>query len=373
MLVVLALAAIALAQEDAEQPKSLTQAPVAEVAGADEEVSSSDTRNDPGAVGAPARDLLTLPEQQDLATPTPTPQPGATSTSAPASTLLPTATAQPSSAGQQLSGMAADAARLDRAAADVQDAVRAMDAARARQGWTTFEDLWLDLEDGFRATSRDAYRNIELAMGRVGETLRPASPDADLARREINALRALLQPFMASPAAPARPNEQTTAGAPTLAALRPTGSGMQAVALPIGPSPTLPATPTVGAPLDSCATPSLTIDPTNIRTDGFLDWVARGFKPGTVVRVAVYGPTFVGGISGPLVRSFEPQPVDRNCTARAEESLKGEELFEDNPGLPTGNYVLVVTGIRWTVPSKNIAEQDMRLHAPFNAYSVRRP
>ena len=122
---------------------------------------------------------------------------------------------------------------------------------------------------------------------------------------------------------------------------------------------------------ESCTTPSISITPTSLRSEGALDWRVRGFKPGTIVRVVVLGPTTAGSVSGPLVHRFESMPVDRSCTARGnDEGIQAEELLEDNPNLHSAYYVLVVSGIRWN--AGNVTESDMRLFAPFYFYHLLR-
>ena len=64
-----------------------------------------------------------------------------------------------------------------------------------RAAWEEFDGLWDQVEDGFRAASRDDYRAIEAAMRPIALALRTEDPDADLIRTEIAGLRALLAPF----------------------------------------------------------------------------------------------------------------------------------------------------------------------------------
>lgn len=289
-------------------------------------------------------------ERQEDLTPVP---PAATTTPPP--TLAPAPI--PSQTSPSVSVVGADAARLDQMAADVDSAARSESWDHARAGWKIFEDRWLDVEDGFRALSRDAYRDIELGMRRVSDLLQPASPDVLAVRREIAGLRDVLRPFIASPGAP------TPSPRPAYSAF--------SYSAPAYASPT--SRPPVAGPTaipDSCLTPSLTITPPSLRSGGVLQFRARGFKPGTVVSVVVYGPVPVGSVFGPLVHAFEHQPVDRSCSATSDEGIPAEALFEDNPTLPTGSYVLVVAGIRWAPRSS--PESDARVHAPFNYYVVRR-
>ena len=271
-------------------------------------------------------------------------------------------------AKDQPSGIAADAMRLDGQAAQVDDAARVADWPTARQAWSGFDELWDSVEDGVRAFSRDAYRSIEDDMARVGTALRASEPDIPLVRAELGALRGHVQLLIPTsvPAASSPAGATPRPTAPAMAPPAPGGLQPNLSLLSLAPTPrALEPSPT-SVP-ESCTTPSISVTPASLRSDGVLDWRARGFKPGTTVRVVVQGPTAAGSISGPVVRRFESMPVDRSCSARGnDEGIPAEGLLEDNPNLPSGHYVLVVSGIRWN--GGNVTESEMRLFAPFNFY-----
>ena len=75
---------------------------------------------------------------------------------------------------------------------ELDEALQALDRgdiAGAQAAYTEFDDGWFDIEDGVRAKSRDAYRDIEEAMSIVkNELIRPESPDVDKAKSAIQAL-----------------------------------------------------------------------------------------------------------------------------------------------------------------------------------------
>src|SRR5262249_6639884 len=101
-----------------------------------------------------------------------------------------------------LLGLSALAAAAPASAATPQDDVRTANAlvrqalAAARQGdvvaahaaYADYENTWFEIEDGVRATSRDAYRAIEKAMSEVAAAFAPAQSDP---ARVVHALAAL--------------------------------------------------------------------------------------------------------------------------------------------------------------------------------------
>lgn len=95
----------------------------------------------------------------------------------------------------QPSQVQADARRLDHVASEVDDALASGDWDAARQEWAEFDELWEDVEDGFRAVSRDGYRAIESTMDDVVAALRPDAPDSDSVRSLLVALRANIASF----------------------------------------------------------------------------------------------------------------------------------------------------------------------------------
>ena len=98
-------------------------------------------------------------------------------------------------AAQDLSDVPANATRLLTVVTTVDNAVSAGDWATARGGWNDFDNLWEEVEDGFRAISRDNYRTIETHQGTIRGLLREDSPDADRIRSEITSIRELIQWF----------------------------------------------------------------------------------------------------------------------------------------------------------------------------------
>ncbi|HZT05977.1 MAG TPA: hypothetical protein VFC51_03035 [Chloroflexota bacterium] len=262
------------------------------------------------------------------------------------------------------------AARLLQALDSVDAAVGQGDWTAAQTAWRRFEDIWFEVEDGFRAASRDTYRAIEQQMDRVASALQGSARDSEAILGETRALRALIQPM-----APAASTPTLPVGPEGLA---PSPSSQTVSAIPAAARTPAPAaiptrTPLVTAIPATCSTPSLTLDPPFLRSDGVIDWRAHGFKPGTLLHIAVLGPTQSGSVSGPVVARLESQPVDRSCSARSDEGLAADELLEDSPALPTGHYVLEVRGIRWTAPDSHIPESEMRINAPFNFYNVAHP
>lgn len=296
-----------------------------------------------------------------LADPTRTPLPTGTPVATPRAGVTPgSPTVAPA-----LSGLAADSARLDGIAVAVESAATASDWTRAQREWTRFDDLWFDVEDGFRAFSRETYRDIETAMGRASDALRVSPPDGAALRREVAAIRGLLQPFLLSspPSAGSQPPTQApTNGLPPL--VRPLSGSFQPPSAPT-PSPGVAQVP------ESCtAPPTLNLN-RMVRGDDSLDWTARGFRPGSFVHAAVHGPTSSGSITGPRIQGIEALPVDRNCRTSSEEGVNIPEILEDNPGLTSGHYVLVVRGFQWT-PNSSGSEREVTLYAPFDIYVVLR-
>lgn len=90
----------------------------------------------------------------------------------------------------------ADAKRLLVAVDRVQAAADASDWPAARIEWKAFDDLWDDVEDGFRAVSRPAYRDIETTMSSVAESLRRDAPSLDEVRQLLATLRSQIEPFL---------------------------------------------------------------------------------------------------------------------------------------------------------------------------------
>jgi hypothetical protein len=98
-------------------------------------------------------------------------------------------------APSQQSQLQTDAARLDHVAVEVDDAVVAEDWDDARSEWAEFDELWDDVEDGFRAADRDGYRAIEATMSDIVIALTTDAPDPDQIRELIATLRARIAPF----------------------------------------------------------------------------------------------------------------------------------------------------------------------------------
>ena len=106
--------------------------------------------------------------------------------------VLPFATV---SSAQNLDEVPANAVRLLTVVSQVSDAVNAGDWSTARSGWNDFDNLWQEVEDGFRAISRDDYRTIESHQGNIRGLLREDAPDVDRINGEINSIRALIASF----------------------------------------------------------------------------------------------------------------------------------------------------------------------------------
>ena len=96
---------------------------------------------------------------------------------------------------QSTEGVPADVQRLLAIVSTVDDAVSNGDWATARSGWTDFDNLWSDVEDGFRAVSRDNYRAIEAHQSTIHGLVGQESPDVDRIRSEISAIRELISWF----------------------------------------------------------------------------------------------------------------------------------------------------------------------------------
>jgi hypothetical protein len=80
--------------------------------------------------------------------------------------------------------------------AEALEALEAGDVAKAQHEYEEFDDDWERVEDGVRAKSRDAYRDIELAMSDVKSLLlRQDAPDA---ARAADALKTLAETIDAS-------------------------------------------------------------------------------------------------------------------------------------------------------------------------------
>jgi len=96
---------------------------------------------------------------------------------------------------QNTAEVPANATRLLAVVSQVDQAVTSADWASARGGWTDFDNLWSEVEDGFRAISRDNYRTIEDHQNTIRNLLREDAPDTDRIRSEITAITELIQGF----------------------------------------------------------------------------------------------------------------------------------------------------------------------------------
>ncbi|MBX5493504.1 MAG: FTR1 family protein [Chloroflexi bacterium] len=85
----------------------------------------------------------------------------------------------------------------DRARAS-QAALAAGDIAGARAAYAEFDRGWDDIEDGVRARSRQAYRDIEAAMRAVDRALRAEPVDGAAASAQLDTLLARVEQFRAS-------------------------------------------------------------------------------------------------------------------------------------------------------------------------------
>src|SRR5581483_101139 len=90
--------------------------------------------------------------------------------------------------------LAGHARQLDHLAAEI-------DAAAADGQWSTarlraddFDNRWDDVEDGFRAASRDNYRAIETEIDRIKDLARDGTDKVGV-HREIGTLRGILAPY----------------------------------------------------------------------------------------------------------------------------------------------------------------------------------
>jgi hypothetical protein len=88
-----------------------------------------------------------------------------------------------------------DADRLLAVVGNVDAAVAISDWPAARESWGEFDDLWDQVEDGFRDASRDGYRAIENHQGTIRRLLREDSPDAVRIGSEIGELRDAITAF----------------------------------------------------------------------------------------------------------------------------------------------------------------------------------
>jgi high-affinity iron transporter len=111
-------------------------------------------------------------------------------------------------------------------------AARRGDLQTAQQAYSQYEKTWFDIEDGVRASSRDAYVAIEKAMTTVSAALGTTPPDQTQVVTALTALDAEHQKFLAAASSPA-----STATAGETAA----------------PQPATAAKPSVGTLLDQLA------------------------------------------------------------------------------------------------------------------------
>src|SRR5215510_7064884 len=75
-------------------------------------------------------------------------------------------------------------------------AARAGDVATATREYRAYDSRWLDIEDGVRAASREAYREIEARMRDVEVALAAAPADAAAIAAALDALAAEQQLFV---------------------------------------------------------------------------------------------------------------------------------------------------------------------------------
>ncbi|HLI27232.1 MAG TPA: hypothetical protein VKZ60_09185, partial [Chloroflexota bacterium] len=105
-----------------------------------------------------------------------------------------------------------------------QAALAAGDVAAARAAYAEFDRGWDDIEDGVRARSRQAYRDIEAAMRAVDRALRAEPVDSAEATAQLATLITRVDQFRASlggaSAAPAAAPEDTTGRAAASQALQ---------------------------------------------------------------------------------------------------------------------------------------------------------
>ncbi len=310
---------------------------------------------------APADTPAPMPTAPSLPTATATPRPSSLATTAP--------TRAPTVLLEVPAGIAEDARRLEEAAAAVDRAAGSGDWAAARQRWRDFDDLWFAVEDPFRSAFPQRYRAIEDAMSGVKYALRPDVPSREEVQREVANLRAQLQPLLpagGATATPERPDAAQGAGTPAQRTAQATATAALLTGRHLA-TPTAAPTPIPA----SCLTPSLRLSASSLNNEGYLEWQAQGFKPGTVVEINVLGPNPVGQITGPLILHIEGQVVGSRCEVIVEpaEAVKGEELLEH--GAPSGHYVLQVEGIRYARPG--VQEERIRTFAPFTYSIVYRP
>ena len=160
------------------------------------------------------------------------------------------------------------------------------------------------------------------------------------------------------------PSEAAT---PAVAVSQPPTPAGTALAGAPPPAPVPSARPSipgaVGAPRavpSSCAQPSLTILEPAIAITDSVRWQAQGFRPGTVARAWVHGPTTPGSDVGPA-SSIALYTVDDGCAVHGE---AGDGVFL-NPGLRSGSYQLEVSGLPY-----GSSQQDLHLTGPFSAYET---
>jgi hypothetical protein len=99
---------------------------------------------------------------------------------------------------QDADSVAANAQSLYIIVSNVDDAVANGDWDTARTQWAGFDDLWDQVEDGFRAASRDDYRAVESHQTNIRGLLRADSPDADQLQAELASEEDLLVKFGAT-------------------------------------------------------------------------------------------------------------------------------------------------------------------------------
>jgi high-affinity iron transporter len=83
-------------------------------------------------------------------------------------------------------------------------AARAGDLSAAKQAYDEYETTWFAIEDGVRASSRDAYAAIEKQMTRVSAAFSTTPPDANQVVEALTALDREQQAFIGG----AVPNSQ---------------------------------------------------------------------------------------------------------------------------------------------------------------------
>ena len=98
-------------------------------------------------------------------------------------------------------------------------ATQAGDFARASQEYKSYENMWFDIEDGIRETSRESYRLIEQHMGAANAALSNTIPDKAAILAALNELDAEQIRFISGNLPTPQPTTTPSTDKPTISTL----------------------------------------------------------------------------------------------------------------------------------------------------------